>query len=104
MKVYVKKGTTVQQDLDGEAIKNLYIADNLKFEITKGNRIIMEECIKCIYKGKIYEKAQHVNWLDTAQYEKIKTRLAERTHNVQQLQQNQTDILSSHHQNNSTQR
>ena len=83
MKVYVKKGKTKQQDLDGEAIKNLYIADNLKFEITQGNRITIEECIKNIYQGKNYEKAQHVNWLDTAQYEKIKTRLAERTHNAQ---------------------
>ena len=31
-----------EQDLDGEAIKNLYIAEILKFEITQGNRITME--------------------------------------------------------------
>ena len=61
-----------QQDLDGEAIKNLDIADNLNFEITQGN------------KGKIYEKAQRkLNWLDNAQYEKTKTRLTVGTQNVQ---------------------
>ena len=83
IKIMIENGAIKKQDLDGETARVLFNSDKLKFELPHNCKLSVEEFMNYIYKKRIFEKAEHIRWLEPAQYKQISSKIAQPTQDIQ---------------------
>ena len=57
--------------MEKQLFRPLCNIDKLKFELPSNCKLSLEEFMNYIYKKKIYDKVEYINWLEPAQHKQI---------------------------------
>ena len=84
IKITMENGATKKQYLDGETARVIFNSDKLKFELPIQLQIISRRVHELyIYKKRIFEKVEHIRWLEPAQYKQISSKIAQSNQDIQ---------------------